>query len=86
MKLMEVLTREQGHLITESYTLDSSDGVRLSIIQESYDRSLIEYRRSVSEYSKNSRQAHVAESKLQKYTELYNNFVVEMDQYYGKNK
>lgn len=86
MKLMEVLTREQGHLITESYALDSADSVRLAIIQESYDRALAEYRRAVSEYTKYSRQAQVAESKLQKYTELYSNFVHEMDEHYGKNK
>lgn len=86
MKLMEVLTKEQGHLITESYTLDSGDSVRFAIIQESYDSALAEYHRALVEYTKYSRQTQVAESKLQKYTELYNNFVQEMDQHYGKNK
>ena len=83
MKLMELLVEEQQHMITENYCLDSGDCVRLSIIQESYTRALNDYQQAVSEYSRNSRQAQVAESKLDTYTRLYVDFVAEMDQHYG---
>ena len=86
MKLMELLVEEQQHMITENYCLDSGDCVRLSIIQESYTRALNDYQQAVSEYSRNSRQAQVAESKLDTYTPLYVDFVEEMDQHYGNKK
>lgn len=86
MKLMELLVEEQGHLITEDYNLDSSDGLRFSIIHESYIQAQQDYSAAVSKYSKNSRQAQVAESKLATYTKLYIDFVAEMDQHYGSTK
>ena len=86
MKLMELLVEEQQHMITEDYRLDSGDCVRLSIIQESYTDALNDYQQAVSLYSRNSRQAQIAESKLAAYTKLYVDFVEEMDQHYGSTK
>lgn len=86
MKLMELLVEEQQHMITEDYCLDSGDCVRLSIIQESYTCALNDYQRAVLEYSRNSRQAQIAESKLTTYTKLYVDFVTEMDQHYHSKK
>jgi hypothetical protein len=83
---MELLTDEQQHLITECYNLDSGDSVRLSIIQESYVSSIDEYTRAVSDHGKHSRQAVVANNKLTTFTNLYNDFVAEMDKHYGNKK
>jgi hypothetical protein len=47
---------------------------------------LNDYQQAVTEYSRNSRQAQVAESKLDTYTRLYIDFVAEMDQHYGNKK
>lgn len=86
MKLMELLTEEQQHLITECYTVKDQDAVRLSIIHESYEQSLEQYQMAVREYSENSRQALVAKTKLEQYTSLYNDFVAEMDRYHVSKK
>jgi hypothetical protein len=86
MKLMELLTEEQQHLITEVYTVSDQDAVRLSIIIESYQQSLEQYHIAVREYSENSRQAQSAKTKLEQYTGLYNRFVTEMDRYHVGEK
>ena len=83
---MELLTDEQQHLVTECYSLDSGDSVRLSIIQESYSRSSNEYTDAVREYGNDSRQATVARDKLTRYVNLYNNFVQEMDLHHATKK
>ena len=83
---MELLTDEQQHRITECYKLDNSDSVRLSIIQESYSRSSSEYANAVREHGKQSRQATVAGDKLTAFTDLYNNFVQEMDLHHATKK
>lgn len=79
---MELLIEEQDHLITESYNLDSGDALRFSIVHESFIDAHKNYQRTIAEYSENSRQAQVAESKLKAYTKLYNDFVTEMDNHY----
>jgi hypothetical protein len=82
---MELLVEEQRHLITECYTIRNQDAVRLSIIHESYQQSLEQYRTAVLEYSENSRQAMSAKTKLEQYIQLYNDFVTEMDNCNTKN-
>lgn len=83
---MELLTREQQHLITEDYVIEDQDAVRFQIVHESYVEALREYNRAVSEYSENSRQAQNFKNKLERYTRLYQDFVQEMDSHYGKTK
>jgi hypothetical protein len=86
MKLMELLTEEQQHLITEVYTVTGQDAVRFQIIHESYEQAHRDYENSVTEHTINSRQAQNYKTKLEQYITLYNDFVVEMDKHYGNKK